>query len=975
MKRSRCLVAVCVVGVTGIAALGDRAVRAASSPPPAVSLTRNTKLDQSVWPGDFNGDGKTDLIASDKFVSGQPDVLVVALGDGTGSFGTPIKSSFVGHVLGVGDFNGDRKLDVIAADSRNQKLYIVAGNGDGTLGTAHLVADETNTGSVTFAISADLDGDGKRDLVVGTDGQTTVQVFPGHGDFTFGVPATLTTNPLPSDAIVADFNGDGRPDLAVTNRYFPHSVAVFLNQGGMTFTGADIPVDKSATDVTAADVNGDGKLDLLVSTAAPEDIGYFTEGYVNVLLGNGDGTFRTPTIYTVPRGPWQIVAGDFNRDGIIDIATANRSPIYYDTICGDSFATWDSVSILSGHGDGTFDPPASFSLGDQSTLGDGRYKESVTSLNTSDLNGDHQTDLIVSWGAILMNAAPTSNRAPTVATNQGQSFNGAASEVPLQAFASDPDNDVLTYKWTASDGRSLPGIPATCVDLDAPGTYTFTVTVDDGHGHTASSSVTYTVKPQVYPTVTVTAPQAGATVPTGTPYTIRWTASSDTPITRIDVSVSTTNNNIGSSQTICSNLPGSATSCIWNSPGPATDNANIDVMAIDADGDEGFGLSGRFTIEDTTGGSGTLPAGWVNSDIGSVGAAGSASYGNGVFTVNGSGADIWGTADEFQYVRTVVSVNSPYDYDITARVDSVENVNAWTKAGLMVRAGTDPSAAHASIFVTPGKGVAFQRRTAYGATSVNTSVASVTAPVWLRLTVTNRRVDAFYKKNATDAWIHVGAQLYSVPYQFGADAGLAVTSHSDGALATATFSSVNIATTPAFNFNPIGTSAADAQQDFIVDTVTLSARGADIWGTSDQFMFANTAWSGDGTITVDVRSIDNTSAWAKAGVMFRASTATNAAHVSLFITPGKGVAMQYRASTGASSFQAAQVTGVTAPKFLRLTRQGNTFTGQWSADLVNWQTVSAISIPLPASGLAGLAVTSHNTSASATAVFADPTIR
>jgi len=971
MKRPRSVFGLCLIAVAGIAALGDARVAALSSPPPAVSITRNTLLNQNVWPGDFNGDGKTDLIGSDSTIAGNPDVLLVALGTGTGSFEAPIKSSFAGHVLGVADFNGDGNLDVIASDDRRTKVYIVPGNGNGTLGAAQLVADFVQ--DVTFAVSGDLDGDGKRDLVVGVDGQTTVEVFPGNGNFTFGTPVALTTNPLPSDAIIADFNGDGRKDLAVTNRLFPHSVAVFLNQGSFTFTAADIALDRSATDVTAADVNGDGKPDLIVSTAAPEDIGYFTEGYVNVLLGNGDGTFQTPVIYAVPPGPWQIVVGDFTRDGILDVATANRSTIVLDD-CGDSFKTWDTVSILPGRGDGTFDAPSSFSLGDQSLILDDRYKESVLSLNTSDLNGDHQTDLVASWGAILLNVAATTNGAPTVDAGQGQSFNGSNPEVMLQAIASDPDNDMLTYSWTASDGRSIFPVPQTCVSLSQPGTYTFTVTVDDGHGHTASSSVTYTVKAQVFPTVTVTAPKAGDVVPAGKPYTITFTASSDTPIARIDVFVATIANNVGTSQTICSNMPGTATSCTWNNPGPISDNANIDVQAVDADGDEGFGLSGRFSIQDT-GGGGSLPSPWQNGDVGAVGAAGSATFSSGVFTVKGSGADIWGTADEFQYVRSFVNGSASGDFDLTAHVDSVQNVNVWTKAGLMVRGGLDAGSVHASIFVTPGKGVAFQRRTAGGGTSVNTSVLSVTAPVWLRLSVTRVRVDAFYKKNAADPWIRVGAQDYSTSYPFGY-AGLAVTSHSDGVLATAAFSSVNIMPPPpAFTFTPIGTSTTSGFEDFIGHTVTLGARGADIWGASDQFMLANTPRTGDGVLTAEVRSIDNTNAWAKAGVMFRASTAADSAHVSVFITPGKGVAMQYRGSTGAGSIQAAQTIGVTAPAFLRLTRRGNTFTGEWSTDLVNWQTLSSITLAMPTNLLAGLAVTSHNASATATAVFADPALR
>ena len=202
MKWSRSVSGLCVLFVAGIAAPGDQPVGAVSSPPPAVSITRNVALNQNVWPGDFNGDGKTDLIASDDTTAGKPDVLLVVLGNGTGSFGTPIKSSFAGHVLGVGDFNGDGKLDVIASDDRRTKVYIVPGNGNGTLGAARLVADLIS--DVRFAVSGDLDGDGQRDLVVGIDGQETVKVLPGNGDFTFGTPVTLTTNPAPGDAIIAD---------------------------------------------------------------------------------------------------------------------------------------------------------------------------------------------------------------------------------------------------------------------------------------------------------------------------------------------------------------------------------------------------------------------------------------------------------------------------------------------------------------------------------------------------------------------------------------------------------------------------------------------------------------------------------------------------------------------------------------------------------------------------------------------------
>ena len=84
----------------------------------------------------------------------------------------------------------------------------------------------------------------------------------------------------------------------------------------------------------------------------------------------------------------------------------------------------------------------------------------------------------------------------------------------------------------------------------------------------------------------------------------------------------------------------------------------------------------------------------------------------------------------------------------------MQNVAPWTKAGLMIRAGLGATAAHASIFVTPGKGIAFQRRLTAGGTSVNTSGPLITAPAWLRLTTQitypKETVRAYYKKNPSD---------------------------------------------------------------------------------------------------------------------------------------------------------------------------------------------------------------------------------
>ena len=213
-----------------------------------------------MWPGDFNGDGLTDLAGSEEppYLGGTGRVLVL-VGNGLGNFTATTVTSYVGHVLGVGDFNGDARTDLIVADAGNANVAILPGHGDATFAAPRPVAP---TADVTFALSSDLDGDGKRDLVVGAEG-FTVAVFPGNGDFTFGSEVTLTVNASPHDGIITDLNGDGEKDLVVANHYF-HSVTVLLNQGALLFAGAEVALGGTGNDVTVSDVNRDGRPDLIV---------------------------------------------------------------------------------------------------------------------------------------------------------------------------------------------------------------------------------------------------------------------------------------------------------------------------------------------------------------------------------------------------------------------------------------------------------------------------------------------------------------------------------------------------------------------------------------------------------------------------------------------------------------------------------------------------------------------------------------
>jgi glucose/arabinose dehydrogenase len=179
---------------------------------------------------------------------------------------------------------------------------------------------------------------------------------------------------------------------------------------------------------------------------------------------------------------------------------------------------------------------------------------------------------------------------------------------------------------------------------------------------------------------------------------------------------------------------------------------------------------------------------WSSSDIGAVGAAGGFNLSSGTFTVDGSGVDIWGTADEFRFAYVDVTG----DVTISARVKSLENTNGFAKAGVMLRDGTAANAANAYMFLTPtaANGYRFQRRTAAGGTTVRDFAGSSSTPSWVRLERAGNVFRAYYSPDG-NSWTNVGGDVsFNMPATL--KVGLAVTSHADGVVATSVFDQVVI---------------------------------------------------------------------------------------------------------------------------------------------------------------------------------------
>ncbi len=178
-----------------------------------------------------------------------------------------------------------------------------------------------------------------------------------------------------------------------------------------------------------------------------------------------------------------------------------------------------------------------------------------------------------------------------------------------------------------------------------------------------------------------------------------------------------------------------------------------------------------------------LPYPWLTQDIGTVGLTGSGIYSNGAFTATGSGADIWGTADALRYVCVPVTGNCT----IIARVTSVQNIDPWSKAGIMIRASTNANAMNAYIAVTPGNGVTWQTRSSTGGSTGNSATSGLIAPYWVKL-VRSENTFTGYRSPDGVTWTQQGTATFAMASTVYV--GLAVTAHNNSSLCAATLDNV-----------------------------------------------------------------------------------------------------------------------------------------------------------------------------------------
>lgn len=369
-----------------------------------------------------------------------------------------------------------------------------------------------------------------------------------------------------------------------------------------------------------------------------------------------------------------------------------------------------------------------------------------------------------------------------------------------------------------------------------------------------------------------------------------------------------------------------------------------------------------------------VPPPWSNQDLGDVGSPGISSFYQGQFAVAGSGADIWSTGDQCQVVSMPFDGNGSF----TALVVSQRATHAYAKSGVMFRESLDPGARFFDVVATPSNGVAVQYRSATSGTTVNAySATNLVPPVWVRVVRSGNVFSGFYSTNG-DAWVQAGTAP-TIAMSTSAVAALAVTAHDNAITNLSRFTKIGLL--PAgFDNDDIGNPAppGGAWLDTGSDTWHVLGGGTDIGGGTDRFHFVHTPMPGDCTLTARIENIDNTDPSAKAGLMLRASTASNAAYGFVFATP-TNLWFQYRTNTAASAATAG-VSNRPPLSWVKLARNGNTLRAYCSGDGTNWtQFGSSPTVTLPPLALGGLAVTSRdsltNNLARFSAFTATPSLR
>lgn len=456
--------------------------------------------------GDFNGDGILDFAVGNEL--GNTPVKIL-LGNGDGTFHPGAATSVTGNVILTADLNDDGKLDLIV--ELNNTITLLLGNGDGTFAASPTAPPVCPyPGSIA---TGDVNNDGNADIVINCG--TSFSVLLGNGDATFN-PTTVSSPGFSGGAIVvADFDGDGNADIAALGFNYSNPandyIASFRGKGDGTFQPfVSTPLGwEEGGFLVAADFNGDGKLDLAAGTALTVTRTGPSGSALAVLLNHGDGTFTAPVLTPAPgavsSGGYSVQAVsalNLNGDGNTDLALGDSTGLYF----------------LLSNGDATFTiVPTSVTVPSTNPFG---------TLTTADFNGDGLPDILnVNVNFDFASVYLTSETHAAAASLSNVAVGGSGTHSITASYSGDSAYTASTsssISLTATRIASTLTVAATPTSAVLGGPITLTATLTPsalGNLNTNGETITFTSGTTTLGTATLTSGVATlntTTLPVGT---------------------------------------------------------------------------------------------------------------------------------------------------------------------------------------------------------------------------------------------------------------------------------------------------------------------------------------------------------------------------------------------------------------------------------------------------------------------------